>query len=730
MVGGATTGYGQAVTVDGTRDYLYGFPRVWQTVQTGYGDNQSELDAAYSYIGGGNLNLFFNGNLQAVGNKLFVFLDTDSGSGQNRLRGDNDVNLASLLRLGDSGGPNGLTFESGFAADHAFVFNISGSNLYLDYENLPTGTGGLKQYVGSSTVDGGSGTWTIGSGMLGVEAAINNTNTLGVSGGSANGQVPALSNTGLELKIPLGLLGTINQSVKVIAFISSPGGDFLSNQFLPDIGASSSTANLDEPRGQDFSSANHPGTQFFYVQPRSKDRLLASKIGNGSQGLGTGANPVWLVPVEPGTGAQDPANLVQLTNTLSGNVVTNANTNVEGHLSRSTDGQFMSYFGYDAPAGNGSPMASSISRTLAIVGQDLTVSFVTKAGFTGAGSSNARSSTFFDSSLGYVGLANAGSIGAYSVELAGSSRVHSANINIRTLNIFNNRPYYVSGGSAVNGFPILGTTGMTGVSLGLSGLADAQDFAFSDPITLYVARDSATASALTQFRWDGSSWVATTWDAATVGGRLRSITLSKAPDGKTVVTGVTGNTNTMTPNKVVQFSVTEGPTPTISDLVTLTAALPVNYAFGGIDWSPEPWLAPVANNDASSTDDATPINGNVLTNDSGEVKQNATVVSQSGPGSFSLGNDGSYTYTPNGTTGTAVLTYKFDDSDQDSNSATLTVTVSSSNAPPVATGGSYSTNINTPKSITLAGTDPDSDPLTYAVTQLPTHGTLGGTAPN
>ncbi len=726
MVGGATTGYGQAVTVDGTRDYLYGFPRVWQTVQTGYGDNQSELDAAYSYIGGGNLNLFLNGNLQAGGNKLFVFLDTDSGSGQNRLRGDNDVNLASLLRLGDSGGPNGLTFESGFAADHAFVFNISGSNLYLDYENLPTGTGGLKQYVGSSTVDGGSGTWTIGSGMLGVEAAINNTNALGVSGGSANGQVPALSNTGLELKIPLGLLGTINQSVKVIAFISSPGGDFLSNQFLPDIGASSSTANLDEPRGQDFSSANHPGTQFFYVQPRARRSLWATRISSvGTLALGSGlaANSA-IVALDPDGINQLPSDLIQLSAGPAGSrAAALGNYAYSDYLKRTLEGSEVLYFGYNAQPGVDTANASTTQRTLAWVSGDHSASFRNFSATT-----QNRSATAFNSITAYFSNA------ASQVNMSTPATVSTVSgSNARVLNIFNNRLYW-SASSAINAYPTLPSGTATSASIGaLTGLSNCQDFAFDNPRTLYVLLDSSSTasgtSVVRKYTSDGSSWsFAYSLNSAAIGSvyaRSLHLVRNALPEPRLYIT--TGGTGNSANNNVLKV-VDTGSTFTVEATVAGAAGSTASYR--GIDWSPEPWLAPVANNDASSTDDATPINGNVLTNDSGEVKQNATVVSQSGPGSFSLGNDGSYTYTPNGTTGTAVLTYKFDDSDQDSNSATLTVTVSSSNAPPVATGGSYSTNINTPKSITLAGTDPDSDPLTYAVTQLPTHGALSGTAPN
>ncbi|MBI2870075.1 MAG: DNRLRE domain-containing protein [Candidatus Omnitrophica bacterium] len=54
---------------------------------------------------------------------------------------------------------------------------------------------------------------------------------------------------------------------------------------------------------------------------------------------------------------------------------------------------------------------------------------------------------------------------------------------------------------------------------------------------------------------------------------------------------------------------------------------------------------------------------------------------------------------------------------------------SPTNQPPVATPQSVTTIENTAKPITLAGSDPDGDPLTYIVVTQPSHGTLTGTAP-
>jgi hypothetical protein len=54
----------------------------------------------------------------------------------------------------------------------------------------------------------------------------------------------------------------------------------------------------------------------------------------------------------------------------------------------------------------------------------------------------------------------------------------------------------------------------------------------------------------------------------------------------------------------------------------------------------------------------------------------------------------------------------------------------SSNHPPQANAQMKTTAEETPVAVTLSGSDPDGDPLTYAVVMGPVHGTLSGQAPN
>ncbi|WP_214175990.1 Ig-like domain-containing protein [Geomobilimonas luticola] len=107
-----------------------------------------------------------------------------------------------------------------------------------------------------------------------------------------------------------------------------------------------------------------------------------------------------------------------------------------------------------------------------------------------------------------------------------------------------------------------------------------------------------------------------------------------------------------------------------------------------------------------------------------------TIVSQPAHGTLA-GIAPNLTYTPTTNyTGADSFTFTVSDGTATSTIATVNITVTFSNVAPVATPQSVTTNEDTARAITLAGTDSDNDPLTYAVVTQPTKGVLSGTAPN
>ena len=129
--------------------------------------------------------------------------------------------------------------------------------------------------------------------------------------------------------------------------------------------------------------------------------------------------------------------------------------------------------------------------------------------------------------------------------------------------------------------------------------------------------------------------------------------------------------------------------------------------------------APVASDDASSTDADTAVTIAVLANDSDPDGDPLTVsaVTASGNGSCRINGDGTLTYTPAaGFAGTDAFTYAVSDGNGGSDSATVTVTVSGVNGAPVANDDSATTDADTAVTIDVVAndSDPDGDPLTVA----------------
>jgi VCBS repeat-containing protein len=143
--------------------------------------------------------------------------------------------------------------------------------------------------------------------------------------------------------------------------------------------------------------------------------------------------------------------------------------------------------------------------------------------------------------------------------------------------------------------------------------------------------------------------------------------------------------------------------------------------------------APVANNDSFAVSKNNPLTvpaSGVLANDTDANGDPLTAVLVSGPahGTLTLNANGSFTYTPAaGYTGGDSFTYKANDGQLDSNVATVTLTVNDD--APVADNDSYSTDENTPLTVSAPAvlandTDANGDPLTAVLTVGPSHGTV------
>ncbi len=139
---------------------------------------------------------------------------------------------------------------------------------------------------------------------------------------------------------------------------------------------------------------------------------------------------------------------------------------------------------------------------------------------------------------------------------------------------------------------------------------------------------------------------------------------------------------------------------------------------------------PMADDQSVTTDEDIPV-GITLTGSDLDGDPLTYIVLDSPTNGSLSGIAPDLTYTPDHNfNGSDSFTFKVNDGKEDSLQATVSITVVPVNDPPTADAQSVTTAEDIPVGITLAGNDPDGDPLTYTITANPINGSLSGTAPD
>ncbi len=273
-----------AATLDGSTVGDGYSQRAVQTVQTSFGDNLSELNAAYAQISGGVLWLTLTGNIENNFNKLNIFIDTGAPGGQNVLQNDANNGGNNPENDGWAQAYAGFTFDTGFNANYMMIGrrgNFGGDKFDFDFATIGGGLGNFEStfdiFAGSQTGSNAS----VGASAIGV--AYDNSNVAGVLGGSAAADQAnaAAVTTGLELAIPLSAIGNpAAADIKISAMVNGGGHDFLSNQFLGGVPAPQGHLGGDglgnwngSVGGIDLN--NFAGDQYFTVVPEPTSLALA-----------------------------------------------------------------------------------------------------------------------------------------------------------------------------------------------------------------------------------------------------------------------------------------------------------------------------------------------------------------------------------------------------------------------------------------------------------------------
>ncbi len=290
----------------------YGSPVAVQDTPTGFGNNVSELDAAYARLDAlGNLSLLVTGNLEGNGNGILIWLDIRAGGAvaSTLMDGSGIVGSIGGTRFDDWGtdidGGGGVSptpgggsvFDPGFNPDLGIEINASGGFNYfvniIDLALANNGNPNVDSYLGQNARDGSAATQnynrndgnvSLGHGGSAVHA-FDNSNSLGVTDSSAVGALTAT--TGVEFFLASQLLAADpGHTVKAMVVISNGGGEYLSNQLLGAAGLAGSS-NLESAGGTGgtplFDARLFAGDQYFAIpqvpEPSACGLALLAALG-------------------------------------------------------------------------------------------------------------------------------------------------------------------------------------------------------------------------------------------------------------------------------------------------------------------------------------------------------------------------------------------------------------------------------------------------------------------
>ncbi|MBC8106298.1 MAG: PEP-CTERM sorting domain-containing protein [Anaerolineae bacterium] len=266
-----------APVVNGTKDAQYGSALAVQTVNTGFGDNSSEMDAGYAVVDSGRLYLMLTGNVEANFNRLEIWIDSKAG-GQSVFDSSGNDNANRM---------DGLKFDAGFTADYHVIArrgtDTGNQKFDLDFANLGTqSASGYLDILAGSGLDGAGST---GTGVNGtpIEVGYNDSNIAGVDGTAptaANQAAAAAVTTGLELSFALSDLGYAGGPINIMVAQNGGGHDFFSNQTLG--GLTAPQGNLGGDGNGNFTGTApidftlFSGNQYFTVVPEPSSVAFAA----------------------------------------------------------------------------------------------------------------------------------------------------------------------------------------------------------------------------------------------------------------------------------------------------------------------------------------------------------------------------------------------------------------------------------------------------------------------
>ena len=326
--------------------------------------------------------------------------------------------------------------------------------------------------------------------------------------------------------------------------------------------------------------------------------------GSARAGAFTPGNLVVLVNADTGAGGKAaPISLREFTTSGSsvqtisisssgttGNRLTqSANAGNEGHLSRSADGRYLTFVGYDANAGTLDVALTTATVVLRVVGKiDSAGTVSLGTNMTGYSQSNILSATSVDASSYWTSGKEKGSdkgIRTVADGSKGETATQVADVASVAVHVFNNQLYGSTNTSVFKTDTALPTGASTITDLsGVTGLTTASGFFFLDRDkngtldTLYVADQSSGLLKFTST--DGASWTA----RGSISGGINSVV--GLDNGSSVDLFVTTGNGTVAENLLQKLTDTSNQTSNITGSYSTLAKADAGTGFRSVQFSP------------------------------------------------------------------------------------------------------------------------------------------------
>lgn len=307
--------------------------------------------------------------------------------------------------------------------------------------------------------------------------------------------------------------------------------------------------------------------------------LAVLRIGDGAAALANTGNGTF---IDQYATSGSLVNSLSIPSTGSGALVLSGTATAEGALARSSDGQYLTFYGYNrAVGGVGSVSASTgVPRVVAVVDYNQIYAAGPSTGTVFDGS-NVRSAVT-DGNNNFWGTG--GARGTFYAGNGPTNVIQTALTVNRTMNIVNGNLMFVNSSAATIGIQSFTGTPMTTASptriIDTGAGSSPYDFAFNAAMTLaYIADDRAvsgnTAGGIQRWDFNGSTWGLTyVIDTGTVGARGLAVDFS----GVNPVLYATTAESSL--NRLVSY------VDTGDGVTTTLATAGANTIFRGLDFTP------------------------------------------------------------------------------------------------------------------------------------------------